>query len=145
MTRGSRMESGFRDPKTPSAWVELDFHARQRRLKVWKRRLTWGTLLLCLGLVGAGLCAGLTARGKGKVTFAARRKPDGTREFVDEPLKDGKDPGLIRFNHQLHLTLKEPKLQGAKVPECVDCHRPDGSKQYMKPISHEEHCARCHA
>src|SRR5262245_59360357 len=56
------MESVFRDPKVPSAWVELDFHERQRRLKVWKRRLTWGALIGFFVLIGASVASSLTVR-----------------------------------------------------------------------------------
>jgi hypothetical protein len=283
------IDSVFRDPKTPSAWVELDFHARQRRFKQWKRRLNWTVLIASVLVVGGSIAASVVGRRtttwyqaapvstshaifnddcgkchtmefqtarrfwpanadlhtvpdakcrtchpgasehhgdvmkdqaacvtchrehqgheqlarvsdmqcltchrnlkaryagtshadvtgfpqghpdfsvwekKGNVRVTVRLKPkelpkpgdlaqaedqlktDGTRVFIDVPVTDARDPGLIRFNHNRHLNLVDEELQGQKRPQCVDCHQLDDAKQYMKPISHEQHCARCHA
>jgi len=83
--------------------------------------------------------------------FARRWLPDGTR-----------DPGTIRFNHQLHLQSegvlvlddKQAALQGEavgksatlkrKVLRCSDCHEPAGDGGLMKPIHFEQHCSSCH-
>lgn len=65
-----------------------------------------------------------------------------------------KDPGVLRFNHAVHLA--EPILQPfghgqetgseKKVQlQCADCHQPDGSRGYMKPIKFDQHCAQCHS
>ncbi|HLG97438.1 MAG TPA: hypothetical protein VKX49_14090 [Bryobacteraceae bacterium] len=79
-----------------------------------------------------------------------------------------KDPGTIKFNHQVHLDPQKP-IRGPNGPvqlQCVDCHRPaglgrpwpyasadakvvpasftTGDRAYMQPISYEKHCAACH-
>lgn len=57
-----------------------------------------------------------------------------------------RDPGTIKFNHQVHL---KEDLRGPKGPtqlKCVDCHQPSESadRAYMTPINYEKHCASCH-
>ncbi len=85
-----------------------------------------------------------------------------------------KDPGTIKFNHQVHL---DPK-KGIRGPrdmvhlKCVDCHRPAGldetwpfgeaemtpatfstgqnpawglpDRAYMAPVNYMQHCSTCH-
>jgi hypothetical protein len=75
--------------------------------------------------------------------------------------RDQRDPGAVRFNHQIHFTsdkvLKDlipNPLTAEKTTEgnlvsrdkfvCGDCHQPDAGGRYMKPIVFEEHCERCH-
>ncbi len=72
------------------------------------------------------------------------------------------DPGTLRFNHQLHLNLaNDLKDVRAQRPErlgpmaeplkrleeqsCASCHEPDATRQYMRPVRYESHCAGCHA
>jgi hypothetical protein len=97
----------------------------------------------------------------------------GHPEFA--PLRTGqKDPGTIKFNHQVHL---DPK-KGIRGPrgmvqlKCVDCHRPPGldagwpfgeaeltpatfspgqsltltlpNRAYMAPVNYMKHCSACH-
>jgi hypothetical protein len=64
-----------------------------------------------------------------------------------------RDPGTVRFNHQVHA---KPDLRGPGGPEtleCVTCHQPEialasNRRQMgtglMKPIEYEQQCARCH-
>jgi hypothetical protein len=73
-------------------------------------------------------------------------------------LPNQKDPSNIRFNHKAHLDLDlgslrralekagrhELKGLGDKV-QCADCHQLDDERKYVRPISYENHCARCHA
>ncbi len=61
------------------------------------------------------------------------------------------DPGVIKFNHKLHLA---PGLAGAPGGqlECSSCHRPEGADArppraagaLMLPVRYEEHCQTCH-
>lgn len=55
------------------------------------------------------------------------------------------DPNSLAFNHKIHLggdTI--PELNGRPL-QCVDCHQPDASGRYMRPISYEAHCQSCHS
>jgi len=84
-------------------------------------------------------------------------------------LRNGaKDPGTIKFNHQVHLDPKKP-IRGPNGPvqlQCSDCHRSYGlsglwpfalnagsaatelpslpARAYMQPVNYEKHCAACH-
>jgi hypothetical protein len=57
-----------------------------------------------------------------------------------------RDPGMVRFNHHVHLHLKEEVLNrlGGKKLDCASCHQADAERRYMLPISYERHCAHCH-
>jgi hypothetical protein len=88
--------------------------------------------------------------------------PDGHPEFAlwlgTDPLAPrAKDPGKLRFNHQVHLRPEGvPVLApvtgagaaGGKLQtehlECDRCHRQDSAGRYMLPIRYEDHCRRCH-
>jgi hypothetical protein len=55
-----------------------------------------------------------------------------------------KDPGTLRFNHQVHLVrledggLRGPGRQPVQL-ECGNCHRPDAAGRYMEPINYYKH------
>ncbi|HLW68555.1 MAG TPA: hypothetical protein VKS79_24765, partial [Gemmataceae bacterium] len=79
-----------------------------------------------------------------------------------------KDPGSIRFNHQVHLALPATLLDSEKLSEaerkarrerlgemapafenlnqqqCQYCHEPDAGRRYMKPVRYDNHCSTCH-
>jgi hypothetical protein len=62
------------------------------------------------------------------------------------------DPGTVRFNHKVHLSLNAESLRGIDKPlaalreeQCQYCHQPDPAGRYMKPIRYEQHCKPCHA
>jgi predicted CXXCH cytochrome family protein len=77
--------------------------------------------------------------------------PDDHPPFTTEG--NVKDPGTIKFNHQVHA---KPDLRGPNGPEtleCAACHQPEiasasnrrpASTGLMKPIEYEQQCARCH-
>jgi len=81
------------------------------------------------------------------------------------PLRSGqRDPGTIKFNHQVHLKKELRAPQGTVQLKCADCHRPPGfeeawpfgeleitpatfslpSRAYMSPVNYREHCSACH-
>jgi predicted CXXCH cytochrome family protein len=79
--------------------------------------------------------------------------PDGHPPFTtaNEAVKD---PGTVKFNHEVHA---KPDLRGPKGPEkleCSTCHQPEivraSSRSrvtmsgLMQPIEYEQQCARCH-
>jgi hypothetical protein len=95
----------------------------------------------------------------------------GHPEFA--PLRSGqKDPGTIKFNHQVHLKKELRAPRGTVELKCVDCHRPPGlgegwpfgeaelvadtltpgqnltlalpSRAYMAPVNYAKHCSACH-
>jgi hypothetical protein len=82
--------------------------------------------------------------------------PTGHPEFglwrgTDPAFPGSKDPGKLRFNHAVHLVKDgvlvpergNPDSTRREVLECGACHV-ENDAGYMKPIKHEEHCARCH-
>jgi len=89
------------------------------------------------------------------------------------PLRSGqKDPGTIKFNHQVHLKKELRGPHGNVQLKCDDCHRPPGlvetwpygeaevmpaavspgqeltlslpSRAYMAPVNYMKHCSACH-
>ena len=86
--------------------------------------------------------------------FALNKHP----KFVS--LASGKDPGNIKFNHQLHMAPGQGlgSNHNPATPmqlSCSDCHRPaqtgnaetinDPSTEIdFQPIAYEEHCSKCH-
>jgi predicted CXXCH cytochrome family protein len=83
---------------------------------------------------------------------AVRGFPAGHAEFA--AVRDGaRDPGTIRFNHDVHnsRTLRGPN--GTEPLECTTCHKPEIarlssqkklSSGLMSSIRYEQQCARCH-
>lgn len=63
-----------------------------------------------------------------------------------------KDPGGIRFNHQLHLKEDLRGPGGPEKLECTTCHRPDlaptrGARRVanlMASVTFDRQCGRCH-
>jgi hypothetical protein len=89
------------------------------------------------------------------------------------PLRSGqKDPGTIKFNHQVHLKKELRGPHQTVQLQCLDCHRPSGADEawpfqeadlipaalspgqnmtsrvpnraYMSPVNYEKHCSACH-
>ena len=68
-------------------------------------------------------------------------------------LREGKDPGAVRFNHEVHL---KSDLRGPSGPEtlaCTSCHQPKFSRtsgagtrvdNLMASVTFDRQCARCH-
>jgi hypothetical protein len=53
-----------------------------------------------------------------------------------------RDPGGIRFNHQVHAADNLRGPRGAVHLACSDCHTREHSQ--MLPIEYKKHCAGCH-
>lgn len=68
-------------------------------------------------------------------------------------LREGKDPGAVRFNHEVHV---KGDLRGPSGPEtlaCTSCHQPKLSRtggagtrvdNMMASVTFDRQCARCH-
>jgi hypothetical protein len=61
------------------------------------------------------------------------------------------DPGTVRFNHKIHLSLKPVGLRGIDKPlaalqaqQCSYCHQLDPAGRYLLPINYDQHCSQCH-
>lgn len=65
------------------------------------------------------------------------------------PFRTPADTGTVRFPHEAHLAdagVLEPHAGGRRTVKlgCADCHEPGDRGRYMRPISYDRHCARCH-
>lgn len=62
------------------------------------------------------------------------------------PLRSGqRDPGTIKFNHQVHLKKELRGPNGTVQLKCADCHQPSASgRAYMAPVNYMQHCSTCH-
>jgi len=68
--------------------------------------------------------------------------------------KGVKDPGALKFNHQLHLALGKPGglMPGTKPLDCQSCHVPQPGEfgatttggRYMQPVNFDTQCKSCH-
>ncbi len=96
--------------------------------------------------------------------FAIRSFTDGHPEFsvlvrppiTDASKTDAEKPKRVRlnpdtpdntpflYNHEIHLKPLKHGPKGTEQLECADCHQLDVQGAYMKPISFEDHCERCH-
>jgi hypothetical protein len=67
-------------------------------------------------------------------------------EFALFRAGEPRDPGRLRFNHQVHL--QEGGVGGpgrrAVALDCASCHQPDPDRRSFLPINYERHCAQCH-
>jgi len=54
------------------------------------------------------------------------------------------DTDTLKFDHEKHLTGDIPLLNGHKLT-CTDCHKPDATEAYMRPVTFEANCQSCHA
>src|SRR5262245_13414341 len=112
------MSSVFRDPKTPSAWVELDFHVRRRAFKRWKRRLTLLVLFGCLAAVAASVASSLTLRRTATWYQSAPLSPphalfnDDCGKCHSQSFRTARR--FLPWNSDLH-TVDDKK--------CLDCHK----------------------
>jgi hypothetical protein len=52
------------------------------------------------------------------------------------------DQAKVKFGHALHMTKKKAGAQ--TTLQCSDCHEPDNSRAYMKPVLYSKHCQECH-
>jgi hypothetical protein len=77
---------------------------------------------------------------------------------MDHPPWRRTDPGTIRFNHKVHLSLSPASVRGLNHPliatkdqqqRCSYCHsldhKPDAAGRYPKPVDYDQHCRQCHA
>ena len=53
-----------------------------------------------------------------------------------------RDPGTIKFGHQVHLKKDLRGPHGPVEMKCGDCHSRD--QAHMAPIDYQKHCAECH-
>lgn len=110
-----------------------------------------------------------TRDGKARFETAILNFNSGHPEFA--PLRDGKDPGTVKLNHEVHLKAALKGPHGPVQMVCADCHRspatagawpyagaqilpaavtppdplaPKPTRAYMAPIDYEKHCAACH-
>lgn len=68
-------------------------------------------------------------------------------------LREGKDPGMVRFNHEVHLKNDLRGPAGPETLECTTCHQPKLSRasgagtrvdNLMASVTFDRQCARCH-
>jgi predicted CXXCH cytochrome family protein len=57
-----------------------------------------------------------------------------------------KDTNTLRFNHSLHLNSPSvTALSGGRAIDCVQCHRADASGDYVRGVTFEADCSKCHS
>ena len=55
-----------------------------------------------------------------------------------------RDPDVLQFDHQLHLTDKTVIIKGQKL-DCAYCHKLDADGVYYRRVTYETGCQECHS
>lgn len=98
-----------------------------------------------------------TTDGEPKIAKTVTQFPDGHPEFAASRA-DARDPGTLKFNHQIHLKADLSSPTGPEKLECTSCHKPEiarvsllnhetqrkTSTGLMGALNYEQQCARCH-
>ncbi len=74
----------------------------------------------------------------------ARQVKTAFAAFANHPaFQPSADLNTLRFNHQRHEAADIPLLAGHKL-DCADCHQPDATGRYLRPITFAANCRACH-
>lgn len=90
-----------------------------------------------------------------QVVFELPRPPRGYTEVFESFWNDHpefqlkreqtRDPDVLRFNHQRHLTGADiPQVNGKKL-DCNYCHKPGIDGRFMERVSFAANCQACHS
>jgi hypothetical protein len=73
------------------------------------------------------------------------RVADTNRPSANENLPP-RDKNTLMFNHYRHLVDDDgiPEFEPGRRLKCEICHEPAAGGAFMRPISYERHCQRCH-
>jgi hypothetical protein len=149
------MPSEFRDPKTLSDWIQLDYFRRPRGLRRWRSWLGWGTLIACALAVGV-----ILVLPRGKVAFQAGPVSSAHSLFHGDCERCHKDsfqtakrlwPGNSTAVHvvpddacsKCHDGPAHNEKQQT-VPSCASCHREHRGRTQLARVS-DNYCTSCHA
>lgn len=149
------MPSAFRDPKTLTDWIQLDYFRRPRGLRRWRSWLGWGTFFACMAGVAVVF---LLPRGKN--TFQAGPVSSAHAFFNDDCGKC--HTVAFRTAQRLWSVGSEsvhavpdaactqchdgpPHNANQKTPRaCVECHREHRGAASLARLT-DDHCTSCHA
>jgi predicted CXXCH cytochrome family protein len=96
-------------------------------------------------------CHGDLPAGSGSIARSVGAFPSDHPEFG--VLREGKDPGTVRFNHEVHVKNDLRGPNGPETLECTTCHQPKLSRtggggtrvdNLMASVTFDRQCARCH-
>jgi hypothetical protein len=149
------MPSAFRDKKTLSDWIQLDYFRRPRSLRAWRAHLGWGTLTA----VAAGVAViAFLPRGKGAfqagpVSSAHAMFNNDCGQCHTEAFQTAKR--LVPVNasaiHAVPNAACEkchdgPPHNQKQLTEqaCADCHREHRGRLSLSRVG-DDHCTACHA
>jgi hypothetical protein len=149
------MPSAFRDPKTLTEWIQLDYFRRPRGLRRWRTWLGWGTFLACLAVVPVVF---LLPRGKnnfqagpvssahaffnddcGKCHTDAFRTAQRLWSVGGGPVHAVPDQACTRCHDGPPHNDKQRTPRG-----CAECHREHRGAASLARLT-DDHCTACHA
>jgi hypothetical protein len=149
------MPSAFRDPKSLSEWIQLDYFRRPRGLRVWRSWLVWATLVV-FTLVTAGIF--LLPRGKGAfqagpVSTAHALFNNDCAQCHTDAFQTAKriwsiGSGDIHAvpNGSCQKCHDGPPHNDNQLAEqsCAGCHREHRGRPALAKVD-DGHCTACHA
>ncbi len=103
----------------------------------------------------ADLTANVTTAGLAIVSSGGRTVSSLSSHVEFAAVVSKTDTATLSLNHARHLEHPAPAMEtpgrlawkkekGRDHIECSDCHEPDQSRKYFKPIAYARHCAPCH-
>lgn len=148
------MPSAFRTQKNLPEWVELDYHRRDRKLRRWRRVLTWGTLAACvIGVSFATVLPGSRrAIQAGPLSFAHSMFNDECSRCHQESFQTAKK--FVGGDAHGHVVPNQACIQCHDGPHhnafvgdeiaCATCHREHRGRVALSRVS-DGQCTECHA
>lgn len=149
------MPSAFRDPKTLSDWIQLDYFRRPRGLRRWRYWLGWGMLLAAAAGVAVVLLLprGRAALQAGPVSSAHSFFNNDCGRCHREAFETAKrlwpvDAAAVRAvpNGACVACHDGPKHNTHELAEqsCAGCHREHRGRPALARVT-DDHCTACHA
>jgi Cytochrome c7 and related cytochrome c len=146
------MPSSFRDPKTLSDWIQLDYFRQPGRLWGLRNILTGLIFIVCLSLLP------FTWRAQSRFVYQSRPVSSAHAMFND-------NCGVCHvesFQPAMRLVRGDPSLRSVPDATCQECHQVGSHQAYASepncPTCHQEHrghqvlarvadghCTACHA
>jgi hypothetical protein len=149
------MPSAFRDPKSLSEWIQLDYFRRPRGLRRWRSWLGWGTLVACAAgvMLVVALPRGKSAFQAGPVSAAHALFNNDCGQCHWERFQTARRilpvgaSSIHAVPNQACEQCHDGPPHNAKQRDeqsCAGCHREHRGRPTLARVT-DDHCTACHA